>query len=118
MFLWPTDAILSPVKWQFTLMYRNDVVVFALSPCDHFLYVKRVSSLLQNAKVALKLKKCSFFKQIIVYFVHFSRPRRLKIATQTTAAIEELRIITNKTEFCSFPRIYNVFVTLRPALLR
>ena len=55
------DIILSGVRWKTCLIYIDDVVIFSKTEEEHFAQVIHVLTLLGEAGVKLKLKKCFFF---------------------------------------------------------
>lgn len=69
--------------------------------CDHIERVRRVLSLQRDARFTLKLKECNSFTCAIDDHGHVMRPRRLKIATLTTNAMERLNPLTNITKLRS-----------------
>lgn len=96
------DVILSSVKWQFDLVYQDDNVIFS-TVCEHHIdHVGNGLTLLKNAGVIPKLKKCRFITEAVDYMVRVIRPRSLKIASHTTHPIPGLRAPTNITELRSF----------------
>lgn len=56
------DVILATVKWQFALVYLDDVIVFSSSLEDHVEHVATVLRLLKDAGVTLKLKSVPFLR--------------------------------------------------------
>lgn len=111
-------AIRFLVKWQLIFVYPNNVVLFSRSPSNHINLIKQVLSLFQDARVTLKLKKCSFFTEITDYLGHVAHLRGLEIATHTTAAIKEQKPPTNVTEFCSVLGLCDVFRHFVPNFAR
>lgn len=91
------DGIISPWKWQYALIYINEIFVFSRSKNEHIVQVCQVFDLLRDTELALKLKKCSFLSNTIDYLDHDIRLRRLKVALQTTDAIEALKPSKNIT---------------------
>jgi Reverse transcriptase (RNA-dependent DNA polymerase) len=59
------DIILSGVKWKTCLVYLDDVIVFSGSRSAHLAHVAEVLTLLGNAGLSLKLKKCHFFSETV-----------------------------------------------------
>lgn len=108
------DVILSTVKWQFALVYLDDIVVFSRTPVEHIDHVRHVLTLLHDDGVILKLKKCRFFTDTIDYLSHVIRPRRSEIASHTTDAIRGLQTPTSPTELRSFLGLCNVSAASYP----
>ncbi|CAN8076105.1 unnamed protein product [Agarophyton chilense] len=81
------DIILSRVKWKFSLVYLDDVIFFSRTVKKHFRHVKKVLTILQDAGVTLKLRKCAFFKASVNYLGHAVLPGKLKVAIRTTNSI-------------------------------
>ena len=112
------DVILSSVKWQFALVYLDDIVIFSPKPEEHIEHVKKVLMLLQDAGVTIKLRKCFFFTDNIDYLGHVIRPGTLEIAPKATEAIKNLKPPKNVTELRSFLGLCNVFRRFVPNFSR
>ena len=61
------DIILSGVRWKTCLVYIDDVVIFSKTEEEHFAQVSHVLTILEEAGVKLKLKKCFYFHQRVEY---------------------------------------------------
>lgn len=92
------NVIFTDVVWQFALVYFDAVVVFLKSLKKHFLAARNVLTLLNDAGVTFKHKRCKFFAKTIHYPKHFNRPRRLEIASHTTDAICKFQPLTYLTK--------------------
>lgn len=112
------NVILSPVKWQFTLINFSDIVVFSRSPREQWNPVKQIMSLSQGAEATLKLNKCSFFTGTFDYLKHTTGPLLLKVATHTTDAMKRLKTSTKVIKLRSFPRLFDVFPRFVPRFAR
>lgn len=55
------DIALSGVRRQACLIYLDDVIAFSKTVTEHITYVDAVLTLLWDARIALKLKKCFFY---------------------------------------------------------
>ena len=58
------------MKWQYCLVYIEDTIIFSKSPDEHLEHLDNVISLLDEAGLSLKLKKCFFMKESIEYLGH------------------------------------------------
>jgi Reverse transcriptase (RNA-dependent DNA polymerase) len=61
------DIIFSGVKWKTCLVYLDDVIVFSQSKKDHLAHVAEALTILGNAGLSLKLKRCHFFAKTVDY---------------------------------------------------
>lgn len=61
MFQRTMDVISSSIKWKPAPLYLDNIVVFPKTPLKHFEHVRSVLTVLEEAGVILKLKKCEFF---------------------------------------------------------
>lgn len=104
------------LKWKFTLVYLDDVIIFFRSIRESFTHVKSVLRLLQRAVVPLKLKKCFFFQSSVDYFGHVVLPGKLQVAKTSTKTIREARTLNTHTELYSFWGLCNVYRRFVPGL--
>ena len=107
----PLDIILSSVRWKNFLVYIDDVVIFSKTDEEHFSRVSHVLTLLEEAGVKLKLKKCFFFHQRVEYLGHVITPGRLSVAndSKATCAVREAIFPESITQLGSFLGACNVY---------
>ena len=103
------DVILSSVRWQFALVYLDDVIIFSRSVEEHFAHVRTVLSLLQKAGVTLRIDKCCFFSATVDYLGHVIHPRRLAVSKRTCDAVSAFKPPKTATDIRSFVGLCNVF---------
>lgn len=96
------DITLSSVRWQFTLLYLDNVVIRSGASRKHISHKRHVLSFLKEAGFTLRLEKCTFFKNNVAYSNHFINPGQLEVANHITDAIREVRIPPIQTEIRSF----------------
>lgn len=85
------DVINASVKWQFVLVYLDNITIFSKSPSEHVEHTHQVLHLLSDDGVTLKLKIYSIFTDTIDYFGHIILPGVLEVETQTPDAIPTLK---------------------------
>lgn len=79
------DVILSEVKWRFCLVYIDDIIVFSNDNETHLDQLDHVMTLLEEAGVKLKLKKCFFFRGSVEYLGHVISPGALSTSPDARA---------------------------------
>lgn len=112
------DVILANVKWQFSLAYLDDVIVYSRTLSEHHEHVRTILELLSNAGVTLRLRKCFFFQESIDYLGHIVRPGKLSVAAKTCEAVQRARPPTTQTELRSFLGLCNVYRRFVPSFAR
>ena len=103
------DIILSGVRWQTCLIYLDDVIVFSHSHEQHIKDVNQVLTLLGEAGVSLKLKKCEFFQPKVNYLGHVVMPGKLAIASERTSGFAKAAFPRDKTQMRSFMGAANYY---------
>jgi hypothetical protein len=71
--------------------------------------VAEALTLLGNAGLSLKLKKCHFFAETVDYLRHAFRPGRLGVAEKNTTALKMAPLPRTQTELRSFLGLCNVY---------
>ena len=105
------DIVLSGVRWRTCLVYLDDVVVFSKTETDHLDHLDEVLTLLEEAGIKLKLKKCFFFRSKIEYLGHILMPGRMGVSPDSKAsiAVKNARFPVNLTQMRSFLGAANVY---------
>lgn len=96
------NVILFCVKWQFALVYLDDVVICNKTPDQHIDHVWKVLLLQYNAGPTLKLKKCSFFTDTMEYVGNVVRLCCFELASHTADTIRGLEPTASLTKLRSF----------------
>jgi hypothetical protein len=60
------DMILAKVKWNYALLYLDDVIVYSKNVEEHIQNVDEILTLLKNAGASLKLKNCHFSSHLLI----------------------------------------------------
>lgn len=103
------NVIPSVVRWQFALLFLGDIIIFSKSSEKQTLHVRRALTLLTNAAVILKLKRCHLISEIIDSLGHVIRQKRLEIASHTMDAIRKLQPPTSLAGVTLLLRLCNLF---------
>lgn len=81
------NVILSPIKWQFALLYMDNTTIFSRNTDEHISHIRPVFLILHKDGVTLNLKECSLFTEKIEYLRHFIQSDKLEAANRVTEAI-------------------------------
>lgn len=95
------------VKWQFALIYFDDIVIFSRTPEQHVEHVRKALATKNSARPTLKLKKCNISTNNINYLGHVIRSRRLKLACHSTVAMRGLKPPTRISDLIFFLGLCN-----------
>jgi len=71
------EILLAGVKWQFCLVYLDDVIIFSQTEEQHIDHVDKVLKILHQAGVTLKLRKSHFFRKSVDYLGHKIRGNKV-----------------------------------------
>lgn len=82
--------VLSSVKWNSTLFYLDDMIIFSRSIREHFDHVTLVLKFLQYTRVTLKLKKCFFFQPSVDFLGNVVLQGKLHVTKATTKNTREV----------------------------
>lgn len=64
------DIILLGVRYDFALVYLDDIIIFSRTFEEHLGHLTTVLTLLKEEIVSLKLSKCQFAREEIEYLSH------------------------------------------------
>lgn len=72
---------------KFVIVYLDDILIFSKTKEEHFRHVRYVLERLQQNKLLINLKKCSFFKKELIYLGFVISKNELKMDPKKVAAI-------------------------------
>ncbi|CAN8070297.1 unnamed protein product [Agarophyton chilense] len=107
---------MSRFKWRTCLVYLDDIIVFSRNLDDHLTHVRDVMTVLRDAGITLKLRKCEFFTDTGKYLGHVIRPGRLMIEQVHIKSLCEAKEPRTQTELRSFLGLVNVYRRFIPSL--
>jgi hypothetical protein len=112
------DMILAQVKWEYALVYLDDVIVYSRSVEDHLTQLDHVLTLLSNAGVTLKLSKFRFFQDSVDYLGRVICPGKLAVAQKNIDTLAQAHYPSTRTELRSFLGMCNVYRRFLPVFAR
>lgn len=92
--------------------------MFSNSVEEHIRHVDEVLTVLSDAGVSLKLKKCDFFTNRVDYLGHVIHPGKLEVASRNTDAIKGFQEPRTQTQLRSFLGLCNVYRRFVPNFAR
>jgi hypothetical protein len=100
------------------MVYLDDFIVFSPSYEEHIRDLDTVLGRLYGAGLALKLKKCFFFKETVNNLGHVIQPGELAVATKNTEAVRHAKAPTTPTVLRSFLGRGNVYRRFVPSFAK
>ena len=107
------DQVLNNMRYEFALVYLDDVMVHSKTFSEHLEHLDAVLSCLMTATLACKLKKCSFAQESTVYLGHVVSERGIEPEPAKLAAVKEIAPPTTVKEirmFLGFVGYYRRFI--------
>lgn len=102
------EIILDHVRWQVCLVYLDDVIVFSENVDDHGRHLDTVLSLLHDACITLRLRKCFFFQPRLEYLGHVISPGKLAVSSTHIDEFRNFELLRSRRELREFLGAYNV----------
>ena len=103
------DILLAGVRFDYALVYLDDIIVYSSTFSEHLRHLDHVLSLLKSANVTLKLEKCRFASREVEYLGHLIKPGKLELKYSNVRALAGLSYPRTKTELRSFLGTCNVY---------
>ena len=107
------DQVLGNLRYEYALVYLDDVMVHSKTFDEHLVHLEAVLSCLQQASLACKLKKCSFAQESTVYLGHVVSGKGIEPEPAKIAAVKEIEPPKNVKEirmFLGFVGYYRRFI--------
>ena len=98
----------------FAIVYMDDILIFSVDEDKHLKHLHIIFERLQNAKLKIKLTKCSFFKKHLHYLGHIITANGILPTKEKTAAIMELAPPTNVHEVQVVMGMFNYYKKFIP----
>ena len=107
------DQVLGDLRYEYALVYLDDVMIHSATFEDHLVHIESVLSCLQKASLACKLKKCFFAQPSTVYLGHVVSAKGIEPEPAKLEAVKELVPPTDKKGirmFLGFVGYYRKFI--------
>lgn len=101
--------LLVNTRWDFCLVYIDDVIIFSRTFDQHILHLNEVFSVLYNANLQLNPQKCSLIKNEINYLGHTINQLGIRPLQDNIDAIVKLPTPTTPKEVHSFVQAANYY---------
>lgn len=96
------EVILISMKWQYALVYLDDMAIFSKTLEKRIYHVKQKLALSKPAGIIFILKQCYLFTATIKELEYLTRPRRLEIAPQSDGVNQNFKQPRNIMKLYSF----------------
>eukprot|EP00253_Pinus_taeda_P022951 PITA_22951 len=81
------NEVLKEFKGKFVIVYLDDILIFSKTKEEHFRHLQSVLRKLQQNKLLINLKKCTFFQWELIYLGFVITENELKMDPEKVAAI-------------------------------
>ena len=85
------DRLLIGLKWNFCLVYLDDIVIFSKTFEKHIEHLEEVFKRIQNANFHLKAEKCVFGRKEIIYLGYSISKEGIKPEPSKLTAIQSIK---------------------------
>lgn len=86
------DGVPATVKYQYALVYIDEVIMSSETSKKHSQNIEKVLMLLKHAGIRTKLKDNSIFDETIDYSGHIVVPGRIHVGAETTKTVKALQL--------------------------
>jgi hypothetical protein len=87
---------------RFVLVFMNDILVFSKTLQEHIDHLRIVFQILQDNKLHIKFKKCTFSQQQLSYLGHIISQHGVTTDPSKTATMLKWTVPSNFTELRGF----------------
>ena len=98
----------------FAIVYMDGILIFSVDEETHLKHIKLSFEKLDDARLKIKLSKCSFFKKHLHYLGHMISSEDILLTKEKTAAIKEMAPPTNVHEVQVVMGIFNYYKKFIP----
>lgn len=103
------DNVFSKFKWKFVLVYLDDIIIYSKNKQDHVAHLKQVFNVLKENCFKLKLSKCKFFQEELLYLGYIINRNGILPNNERMQAIQNIPKPSNAKELQSFLGLLNYY---------
>eukprot|EP00253_Pinus_taeda_P030039 PITA_30039 len=103
------NEVLKEFIGKFVIVYLDDILIFSKTEEEHFRHVQSVLRKLQQNKLLINMKKCTFFQRELVYLGFVIVENELKMDPEKVAAIVSWPSPGSLFEVRSFHRLAHFY---------
>ena len=96
------NLLLAGVQWSSCLVYLDDIIVLGRTFEDHLKHLSQVFQRLREAKLKLKVKKCSFCRETVQFLGHVVSSQGVTADPAKIQKVVDWPVPTNKCEVQQF----------------
>ena len=96
------NLLLAGVQWSSCLVYLDDIIVLGKTFEDHLKHLSQVFQRLRDAKLKLKVKKCSLCRETVQFLGHVVSSKRIAADPAKIQRVVDWLVPTNKCEVQRF----------------
>ena len=103
------DRILAEFRWQFCIVYIDDVLIYSRSFSEHLQHIDAVFKCFKEAGVVIKPSKCVFASSEITYLGHIINEHGTRPDPSKVEAVKHFPLLSTVTEVKSFLGLCSYF---------
>ena len=96
------DLVLAGIKWNYALVYLDDIIVYSKTEEEHLSHLEEVFKRLRKAGLKCNAEKCEFMKDKVAFLGHIISAEGIAPNQQKVQAVREIKPPTTVTEVKSF----------------
>lgn len=102
------DVILTKVRWKYSFVYLDDVIMFSPDAESHFMNFVTVLQMTRLAGIAMKLSESFFFHETVSFLGHVTLEKALR--RHTIKMEQHPTTVTERRSFLGLCNVYRRFV--------